>query len=346
MKLNFTFLMGILIGVPILSETLPYRFKAQFADVAYNPYDVWLITDSKVLVNDLADKRHPIRLISLENGEIVRYLNSGRGPGEVSPTFYKRTTTFSNGDVALFDSGNQRIMVYDSTLTYRYQLRGSAMEQHMSQAGLINDSTMWMMTLNEDFISVYRIRNRMIHTHDLIYSVQPSSVPEFAGFGNMALRESVFISNRDGKLFMTSEHTSWAAAFDESGLSWITNRPDGFGLPEADSQNMGMMRPRLGKHPQGALGVTSHGGTVFVLFHGGIISVMEQIRYVMDFDTLIEKMKHSKRILTFDAETGLYTGEYLLPEPARGTLFVNRSIFLLNSLDHPGAIRVYERQGR
>lgn len=342
MKLVSTLIIGIL----ILSETLPYQFKAQFADVAYNPYDVWLITDSKVLVNDLADKRRPIRLVSLEDGEIVRYLNTGRGPGEVSPTFYKRTTTFTNGDIALFDSGNQRIMVYDSTLAFKYQFRGSAMEKHMTQAGLINDSTMWTMTLNDDFISVYRIRKGMIQAQDLIYSLKPSSVPEFAEFSNTALRVSLFISNRDGKLFMTSEHTSWVAAFDEEGLSWITNRPDGFGLPEADNENMGVMRPRLGKHPQGSLAVMSHGGTVFVLFHGEIISVIEQIRYAMNFDSLFEKMKHSQRVLTYDAKTGVYTGEYQLPEPARGTLFVNRSLFLLNSLDHPGAIRMYERMER
>ncbi len=242
MKLFSTLLMGILIGVPILSEILPYRFKAQFEDVAYDPYDVWLITDSKVLINDLADKRNPLRLFSLDEGSIIRHLNTGRGPGEVSPTLYKRTTTFTNGDIALFDSGNQRLMVYDSTLAFKYQFRGSAMEQHMTQAGLINDSTLWTMTLNDDFISVYRIRNQMIHTQDLMYSLQPSSTPEFAEFSNTALRVSIFISNRDGKLFMTSEHASWVAAFDETGLSWITNRPDGFGLPKADSENMGVMR--------------------------------------------------------------------------------------------------------
>jgi len=124
---------------------LNYSLVSEIREVVYNPYDMWTIDESYAIVNDLADKQEPIKLIDIVEGYTIKSLRVGQGPGEVSPTQYKRVTKFSDNSILLFDAGNQRLTKYGSNLEYLYDLSGSALSNRIYQAGLVNDSTLILL---------------------------------------------------------------------------------------------------------------------------------------------------------------------------------------------------------
>jgi len=323
---------------------LNYSLVSEIREVVYNPYDMWTIDESYAIVNDLADKQEPIKLIDIVEGYTIKSLRVGQGPGEVSPTQYKRVTKFSDNSILLFDAGNQRLTKYGSNLEYLYDLSGSALSNRIYQAGLVNDSTLILIDNGESFIRGYRFNSKYVNESDILFEISTDDYSELNDFKNFALLQAMFISNSNNAIYLSNEFASFIIALDENGIKWISNIPNGFNLPVADSENLGYMMPRIGSHPEGSRGIYYHNDFVFMHFHGETISRLEQMRYTFNFDALLEKMKHTSKLMVFEAETGEFIGEFLLPEHARNIGFVGEKLLLINSLDHAGNIRVYERK--
>lgn len=321
-----------------------YSFKRVIEDVAFNPYDLWMIDDSFVVLNDLADKQNPIKLIDLEIGNTIKTLRTGHGPGEVSATQYKRVTRFSDNSILLFDAGNQRLTKFNSKLEYVFDLSGTALNRLVFQAGLVNDSTLIIIDNSENFIRGYRFYSSNVSESDILFEVSMTDYPELNDFRNTALLQALFISNSNSTIYLSSEFASFVIAINETGIKWISNIPNGFNLPESDSENLGYMMPRMGSHPEGSRGIYYHEGYVFMHFHGGTISRFEQMRYTFNFDYLLEKIKHTSRLMVFEADTGEFVGEYRLPDRARNIGFIGKKLILINSLDHSSNIRVYQSE--
>jgi hypothetical protein len=323
---------------------LNYSLKGEIQDVVYNPYDMWIIDELSVIVNDLADKQEPIKLIDIEEGYKIKSLKTGQGPGEVSATQYKRVTKYSDNSILLFDAGNQRLTKYNSNLDYKFDLSGSALSKRVYQAGLVNDSTLILIDNSESFIRGYRFSSKYVNESDILFEISMNDYSELNDFKNFALLQAMFITNSNSTMYLSNEFASFIIALDEKGVKWISNIPNGFNLPVADSENLGYMMPRIGSHPEGSRGIYYHNGYVFMHFHGETISRLEQMRYTFNFDSLLEKMKHTSKLMVFEANTGEFIGKYFLPEHARNIGLVGEKLLLINSLDHAGNIRVYERK--
>ena len=65
------------------------------------------------------------------------------------------------------------------------------------------------------------------------------------------------------------------------------------------------------------------------------------MKYTFNFEELIEKIKHSQRLLIFDRETGNFVKEIELPKTAMNFKIFGNSAYLLNTIDDVPSIYKY-----
>lgn len=316
--------------------------SAQISDLIYDPHDLWVIGEDRVLVNDLALKDSPISVIDFENDAIVASLRTGKGPGEVSSTFYKRITKYSNGDILLWDAGQYRITRYTADLQYLDDISGSVFKNRIYQAGLVNDSTLFTVQLGDEFLKLWRIRNSGIEQENLIGSISLHDLEGLQGLKNFTLLQTLHFTNHDGVVYMNCEYSSFLAAFDENGLLFLTDEPNNIPVPPHDEKNPIHALPDMGEHPEGARDVSVADEIVYVLLNGRTISKLEQMRYMINFEALIDKVNHAESLLMYDRITGEFLKEIELPIPTRQAKVQGEHIFLLNSLGDVPVVKKYK----
>ncbi len=339
--------MGIYIKTFILSFLISIgEISGQIGDMIYNPYNLWVVGEDKLLVNDIADKEQTLKLFNFSSGALEQAVRSGRGPGEVSSMAYKRSTRYSNGDILLWDSGGKRIMRYSEDLEYRTDLaaEGSVLGK-IFQAALINDSTLLTVDFSEEVLKAWRIQDNKISDNSLLWSADRNEYKELSPLANFTLLQTLFFSNYEGGLYITFEYSSMVIGVNEDGIVFINDEPDNIPLPPNDEESEKSGRyslPTMGKHPEGARDISATDKFVYVLLNGETISKMQQIRYMANFDALIEKTNHTKRLMIYDRLTGEFLREIELPLLARQAKVQNDYIFLLNTLDDRPMIKKYK----
>lgn len=334
--LIFVAIASIFVGVK------DWELETEMVDSVYDPQQVWLAGKNKVLVNDLAQKTSQIHLIDETEDSISEMLRTGRGPAETSTTFYKRVTKFSNGDFLFWDAGLNRTSIYDSTLNYKVDIGGSGLRTKFYQTALINDSTLATFDFNEPFLKVWRIRNNRVNTNNLLWGINLDDYEELSPLKNIMLLQSLYFDNYDGILYIGFEFASILMAIDEEGVKFITDKPDEIPLPINTDKEFAASLPVMGKHPEGARDVAVDENYVYLLFSGETISRFEQMKYTFNFETLIDKVKHSKRLLLYDRFTGNFIREVKLPIYVKGFKIRGNEAYLLNSIDKEPRILKYK----
>lgn len=338
LKIVFTLLY---ISVSCINDT-----SAQISDMIYNPYNMWLVGEDKLLINDIADNERTLKLFDFSIDSLKEVMRSGQGPGEVSPVYYKCSTNFSNGDILLWDAGRKRMMRYTSDLKYKTDLSGEAsMFGNLYQAGLINDSTLLTVDFHDEFLKAWRINDNEISEHSLLWSIHINDYEELSPLSNFTLLQTLFYSNYGGMLYITFEFSSLIIGIDEDGIAFINSEPANIPLPPPDNESEKSGRyslPIMGKHPEGARDISVMDDLVYVLLNGRTISKLEQMRYMVNFETLIDKVKHAERLLVYNRFTGEFINELKLPMPARQAKVQGEYVFLLNSLGDVPVIKKYK----
>ncbi|WP_142454940.1 hypothetical protein [Gracilimonas mengyeensis] len=317
--------------------------SAQIGEMIYDPYNMWLVGDHGVVINDIADEQRTLKLFDFSSGSLIQAMRSGRGPGEVSPVYYKRSTSFSNGDIFLWDAGRKRMTRYSSDLEYKTDIRGNqSITGSIYQAGLINDSTLFTVDFTEEVFKAWRIRKGGIKGKTPLWSINRTEQTEFDPLANFTLLQTLFYSNFDGVLYIAFEFSSQVMAVDEEGIVFINSEPDNIPLPPNDEQSEQSGRyslPEMGKYPEGARDITVDSSYMYLLMHGGSISKWQQLRYATNFDALIEKVNHTKRLLIYDRYSGAFLEEKKLPILSRQAKVRGDSIYLLKTLGRNPEIR-------
>lgn len=319
--------------------------SAQIEDMIYSPYDLWLVGDEGLLVNDIADKKRTLKLFEFSSGTLKQTVRSGRGPGEVSSVYYKRSTTFSNGDILLWDAGRKRMMRYSPDLEYKTDISGEGKIGSIYQAGLINDSTLFTVDFTEEVFKAWRIQNNKISENSLLWSINRNKRKELSPLSNFTLLQTLFYTNYKGMLYITFEFSSMVIGVNEDGIVFINGEPDSIPLPPNDEQSEKSGRyslPIMGKHPEGARDISAAGKLVYVLLNGETISKFQQMRYALNPEDLIEKVNHTKRLLTYNRMNGKFLREIELPVLSRQAKVENGNIFLLNTLGKKPIIEKYK----
>ncbi|WP_018126246.1 hypothetical protein [Balneola vulgaris] len=330
------------LGISLLFfSQLPWNVSGQIENSIFDPENIWIINESEILVNDHGFKSSPISLIDFNSDTLISTLRKGRGPGEVTSTFYKRVTAFSNGDLLLWDAGANRIMKYTKRLDYITDLRFDGKGRKFFQVGLINDSTLFTMQNSSNFISAWRIEDNGILNRNELWSISIDEYEELAPLKNFILQQTLYLTNYDGVLYLAFEFSSLLVAIDENGIKYFQDGPDNIPLPMNEDEGGIYSLPVMGKHPEGARDISVNKDHVYITFSGETISKWEQIKYTFNFDELIEKISHSKRLLIFDRETGNFIDEIELPRAAMKLKIVGNSAFLLNSIDDVPRIYKY-----
>lgn len=341
---EFTKVIYFLTSICILLLTITkneWEATGKIENSIYNPYDFWVLGDDLLLVNDLGFKSSPIGLINFKEDDIVSNLRTGQGPGEVTSTFYKRVTKYTNGDFLLWDAGSNRIMRYNDSLQYITDIRASGFGRRFIQAGLINDSTLLTMENSPNFLSAWRIKDNTINESEMLWSISIDEYEELTALKNFVLMQTIYFGNYDGALYLTFEFSSLLIAIDENGVKYIQKEPENIPLPVHDEKSGGYGLPIMGKHPEGARDIALDDNYVYITFSGKKISRWEQMRYAFNFEELIEKIKHSQRLLIFDRETGNFVKEIELPKTAMKFKIFGNSAYLLNTIDDVPSIYKY-----
>lgn len=321
-----------------------YRWEkeAEFNEF-YNPYSVFKISDDAILIYDTRNTQQPINQVSLKEGSfrLLNNLSSGQGPGEINETFYKRVTTFSNGDILLWDRGQTMLTKYDSSLNYINDLKGRALQSGIIQAGLINDST--LVTVENDQENVFkawRLSDDETTSSEPLWTISFDDYPQLNGLKNFILKQAMYFTNYENVLYVAFEHSSVILALDANGMKFINDEPDENPFPEFDSENPVFSLPNMGSYVEGTRDIDVDGNYIYLIYKGESTSKWEQLRYSNNFDELIEQVKHSKRLLIFDRETGQFVYETSLPIEAKQIVVIDNQFYLLNSLnDYPSLIR-------
>lgn len=316
-----------------------WKLISKLDNSLYNPQNIWFVNDSSLVINDLANSNSPVQLLNTKNDEVTASLRTGRGPSETSSTFYKHITSLEN-KLMLWDAGLNRISMYDHNLNHIDDFYGSALESKFYQAGVINDSTFFTIDGTNEFLKVWRFKSNQINKKDLLWSISIDDYEEFEPLSNFILLQTFFYTSSGGATYFSFEFSSIIFAIDERGLKFINDAPDNIPLPIHD-ENQVFSLPVMGEHPEGSRDISVDDNFIYVLFNGKTISKFEQIRYSMNFEKLIEKVKHSQRVLIYDKNTGEFVKEIELPKPAMKMSVRGNRYFLLNSLGQQAVIEEY-----
>jgi len=343
MKMRILFLLILFLPASIYSQDqYNWEKEAEFNEF-YNPFSVFKISDDAILIYDTRNTQQPISQVSLKEDSFTlkNHLKSGQGPGEVNETFYKRVTTFSNGNILLWDRGQAMLTIYDNSLNYIGDLEGRALQSGIIQAGLINDST--LVTVENDQENVFKawsLLDDKTTSSEPIWTISFNDYPQLNGLKNFILMQAMYFTNYDNVLYVAFQHSSVILALDADGMKYINSKPDENPFPEFDSENPVFSLPNMGSYVEGTRDMDVDGNYVYLIYKGESTSRWEQMRYMNNFDELIEQVKHSKRLLIFDRFTGQFVYETTLPIEAKQIAVVDNQFYLLNSLnDYPSLIR-------
>jgi hypothetical protein len=311
----------------------------------YNPYNMWMVGEDRLIINDIADKQRTLKLFQFSGGELIQSVRSGRGPGEVSTVTYKRLTKYSNGDLLLWDAGRKRLMRYTSGLEYKTDISGEGLEGSIYQAGLINDSTLFTIDFTEEVLKVWRIKDNKVKEKAPLWSINRNIQKELSPLSNFTLLQTLFYTNYIGTAYIIFEFSSMVMAINEKGLVFINDEPDKIPLPPNDEQSEKSGRyslPIMGKHPEGARDIFATDKFVYVLLNGETISKFQQMRYMANFETLIEITHHAERLLVYDRISGSFIREIKLKIPARQAKIQGEYLYLLTTLGRNPEIKRYK----
>ncbi|WP_018128004.1 BF3164 family lipoprotein [Balneola vulgaris] len=307
----------------------------------FNPNHIVVLEEDRILVNDPVDNVYPIRSINFTLDEEVAHLREGRGPGEVSPMFYKRFTKFSNGDLLIWDAGLSRIGVFTANLTHKRDLTWNTFEAKIYQAALINDSTLVTIDYSENFLKAWRINKTGFSESDLLWQHSLSKSPELKALSNPLMLQTLLFANDGERLLIAFKYSSLIINVTEAGVHYLTDGPEGIPIPNPQIKG-GFSLPDINIHPVGAIDISVGEDYIYVVFSGRIVSKSELQEYASDIDLLLEQVEHANRLWVFDKSNGDFVKEVNLPKSAKSFQIIGRKAYLLNTLEDYPKITKYQ----
>ncbi|MEX0720629.1 MAG: hypothetical protein WD059_08180 [Balneolaceae bacterium] len=316
------------------NSSINWEKLSETTNATYNTYGMWLLGEDSLLFEDLAIHETPLLLFDVDRDTAINLIQTGRGPGEVHPTFYKRTTKFSNGNILLWDSGHQRASIYDRNLKYQNTLSGDVFNQRIYQVGLINDSTLFVSGSKKARFEIVRLKRFIVDEANIINTIDFDDYGELQGLNNFMHRQAIYLANDGDRIYLSFEFSSVIMGISEKGIEFKTSLPGNLTLPDFHENSPTYSLPKMGEHPECSRYIAVNNRFVFSLFNGENISKWQQIRYASNFDFLIDKAKHTKNLLIYDKRDGSFINEIELPIESKFLAVSGDNIFyFINSLN-------------
>ncbi len=316
-----------------------YRQNAHLLD----PYDFWMLNDDLALVSDPANNEFPVYILDLVSGNIVANIRAGNGPSEVHPTFYKRVSRFSNGDIFLWTWGQNRANIFYDRLQYLRMLDGEPVRQTLYQVSLLNDSTVCIVDVHPDsFLKLFRLHEGYdvkdeksllsisIHDHDFLFPLR-----------NHIQKQTIRIDSDGESLYMGFEYSSLLLRINEYGIQWYTFIPFELPVPDVYEEEGIYALPDISRHPLGILDIAVDDRFLYVILSNEKLSRVRFLRHIANPDKLIDEMKHRDIVHRYDKENGSYLDSFQLPVSAKRIDVTDDALYLLHSYDTlPAIIKV------
>ncbi len=317
-----------------------WQVQGEVKNVIFDADKFWILNSDEIIVNDRAIRESPIRRISFAEDNVINSLRSGRGPGEVSPIFYKGFTKFGNGNLLLWDAGLNRITRYSDELELIADVRVEIPEK-MYQALLVNDSTLVTLTFSDHFLKAWRFNGNRIGKEDLLWQKSAEDVPELFSLESFVMQQTVYYSNLDGVLYFAFEFSSLLVAIDEEGVKYISDGPDQIPIPSPYENGINVL-PDVAEDFAGARDISVDDKYVYVVFSGKKVSQQQLKSYASKIDELLEVIEHAERLWIFDKHTGEFIREVKLPIAAKKMQVGEGYAYLLNTIEKVPRVIKYE----
>lgn len=295
-----------------------------------SPLDLTLIVENDsvstaILIDNQAPDQH-VAHIRLRDGEPqYRPIRAGDGPGEVSGRGIA-VSLFSDNGIFLWDFGNRRALIFDSTFNFVGQVRNIP-SSSPRDLYLANDSTVVSMAnrMDDTLFELYRLRmtndSHPILSDTPILSLSIDDHPSLASSDladNVLLRQSKH-RRVDDQLVLGFNFSSITLVLSEHGYHWITDEPVSQELPRYDFRDGNTITaPSANEFPVGTRGIAADDDHIYVLFSdqqarspGILDSVMRS-----GIEREMERVMHTDRLFILDRETGEFLQEVKLPRRA------------------------------
>jgi hypothetical protein len=305
--------------------------RVSFYDSGFiSPIDLTLVVENNsapaaILIDNQAPDQH-VAHIRLRDGEPqYRPISAGNGPGEVSGREIA-VSLFSDDRIFLWDFGNRRALIVDSTFNSVGLVRNMPSNPPRNLY-LANDSTVVSMSnrIDDTLFELYRLQmaneSRPKLSDSPILSLSIDAHPSLASSDlaeNILLRQSKHRRVGD-QLVLGFNFSSITLALSEDGYHWITDEPVGQELPRYDFRDGNtIMAPRANEFPVGTRGIAADDTHVYVLYSD------QQARSPGILDSVLgsgieremERVMHTDRLFILDRETGGFLHEVKLPRRA------------------------------
>ncbi|MGM0586803.1 MAG: hypothetical protein ACQETE_00170 [Bacteroidota bacterium] len=305
-------------------------------DQYYNIKEMCGLDSGDLAIFDHGDKTYPLKSFNPEMQKIGGKVREGNGPGEISG-MRKSLTTFSNGDLLLYDAGKRRAFIRDDSLQYIDELRGEILKDDLWDVSLINDSTVFVVSSTAEVFRAYRLNDARIDDSDKLWGVSISEHEELNGLQNVLLLQSLWEENQDGTLYVGFQYSSMLMAVDEQGIQYITTGPEDIGIPydEAKVEEMKAKNhyeiPIIGEHQKGFRSITVNGDYVYALYQEKELGFMASVYHEMRGNFAI--YDYTNMVYRFNRHTGAFIDKFELPVEGKHISSSGNNLYIFNQQD-------------
>lgn len=282
-----------------------------------------------IISSDYADPNFPIKGFNTSNGEHYKIRNGG-GPGEVSNRGRKTISTFSNGDILIWDHGRAIAGVFTSDFQFKHYLNQLNYE---STTGIyvLNDSTLVRFRLGGDICELIDVGIEH-NKNTIIKSISTNDAEEFKPLEPWGwMRQLVLADAHNGELYFTFEYSSHVFKIDNTySLSVIRDEKFGIDIPTRSRDDGNYLIPDSSTLPTAARSVHVNEDYVFVLLRTSVMSRTRQMRYTLNPDEYGNIIDHANYMMVIDRNTNeqIYKS---LPKPYKSLTTIENQIVMLNT---------------
>lgn len=303
---------------------LLFLLQLTWVDIANEPRQMWSVQDNRILIHDYANPMGIIQLLNLENETVIKRIPVGRGPGEIMQGS-KSVSTFSNGDILIWDNSMKRGLFYNSNLDYLGQLIIPTFVGAITDLSLVSDQRIGVFGLDENLMNVYELSD----TREILGPQPKLRIPiqgTFSDYRNSAIRQRFFFRNDTKHLFVSFEYSTDILVIRGDDTWNLSTMPSRIPPPTYDPSDPHSL-PYAHVHPKCSVSLAIGNDEIYNLVRGETISLGRQMLYFNNLAGLDDELLTGHRIDIYDKQTNRFVRTVKLKKGYKTLVFTNNTLY-------------------
>ncbi len=303
---------------------LLFLLQLTWVDIANEPRQMWTVQDNRVLMHDYANPDGIIQLLNLDTKSVIKKIPVGRGPGEIMQGS-KSVSTFSNGDILIWDNSMKRGLFYNSNLDYLGQLIIPTYVGAISDLSLVSDRRIGVFGVDGNFVNVFELSEKRE-----ILGPQPKlRIPlqgTFSEYRNSAIRQRFFFRNDSGNLYVSFEYSTDILVIRGDDTWTLSTMPSRIPPPTFDPNDPHSL-PYAHIHPKCSVSLAIGNDKIYNLVRGETMSLGRQMLYFNNLAGLDEELLTGHRIDIYDIRTNKFIRTVKLKKGYKTLVYTNNTLY-------------------